>query len=202
MLFIDDEVITGFGRTGYMFALQRWNVRPDILSIAKAITSGYIPMGAFIVSNEIATAISNTPSDARFMHAYTNSAHPTASAVGLRNLRIIEEEDLVLNAARMGERMGDGFQQALGKHANVTNIRHLGLIAGLTLVKDAATGEAFAPADGIGGKVAKHMREEGGVITRFVGDNLVFAPPLIVSASEVDTIVEATATAIRAVTGQ
>ncbi len=202
VLFIADEVITGFGRTGYMFALQRWNVRPDILSIAKAITSGYIPMGAFIVSNEIATAISNTPSDARFMHAYTNSAHPTASAVGLRNLRIIEEEDLVLNAARMGERMGDGFQQALGKHANVTNIRHLGLIAGLTLVKDAATGEAFAPADGIGGKVAKHMREEGGVITRFVGDNLVFAPPLIVSASEVDTIVEATANAIHAVTGK
>ncbi|MEI7926362.1 MAG: aminotransferase class III-fold pyridoxal phosphate-dependent enzyme, partial [Chloroflexota bacterium] len=133
---------------------------------------------------------------------YTKSAHPPAAAVGLRNLQHLEPEHLVENAAAMGERLGDGYQQALGKHANVTNIRHLGLIAGLTLVKDAATGEAFAPAEGIGGKVAKHMREEGGVITRFVGDNLVFAPPLIVSASEVDTIVEATANAIHAVTGK
>ena len=201
VLFIADEVITGFGRTGYMFALERWNVQPDILSIAKAITSGYIPMGAFIVSHQIADALNNVPSDARFMHAYTNSAHPTASAVGLRNLRIIEEEHLVENAAAMGERLGDGFQQALGKSAHVTNLRHLGLIAGLTLVKDAKSGGAYAPADGIGGKVAKHMREEGGVITRFVGDNLVFAPPLVVNASEIDHIVEATAKAISVVTG-
>ena len=134
------------------------------------------------------------------MHAYTNSAHPTASAVGLRNLKIMEDERLVENAAAMGARMGDAFEQALGKHAHVTNLRHLGLIAGLTLVKDAATGEAYAPSDGIGGKVAKHLREEGGVITRFVGDNIVFAPPLIVSAAEVDQIVEATARAIAAVT--
>ena len=201
VLFIADEVITGFGRTGYWFALERWNVQPDILSIAKAITSGYIPMGAFIVSKQIGDALQHLPPDARFMHAYTNSAHPTASAVGLRNLRIIEEERLVENAAKMGERLGDGFRQALGKHGHVTNLRHLGLIAGLTLVKDAKTGEAFPPADGIGGKVARHMREEGGVITRFVGDNLVFAPPLVVSASEVDAIVEATARAVVAVTG-
>ena len=88
VLFIADEVITGFGRTGKWFALEHWGVQPDILSIAKAITSGYIPMGAFIVSNEIATALQNVPTDARFMHAYTNSAHPTAAAVGLWNLGI------------------------------------------------------------------------------------------------------------------
>ena len=199
-LFIADEVITGFGRTGHWFALQRWNVQPDILSIAKAITSGYIPMGAFIVSKPIADALQDLPPDARFMHAYTNSAHPTASAVGLRNLQIMEDEHLVANAAAMGERLGDAFQQAFGKHAHVTNVRHLGLIAGLTLVKDASTREPFAASDGIGGKVARHMREQGGVITRFVGDNLVFAPPLVVSASEVDQIVEATARAVASVT--
>ena len=200
VLFIADEVITGFGRTGHWFALQRWNVQPDILSIAKAITSGYIPMGAFIVSKPIADALQDLPPDARFMHAYTNSAHPTASAVGLRNLQIMEDEHLVANAAAMGERLGDAFQQAFGKHAHVTNVRHLGLIAGLTLVKDASTREPFAASDGIGGKVARHMREQGGVITRFVGDNLVFAPPLVVSASEVDQIVEATARAVASVT--
>ncbi|RLT34156.1 MAG: aspartate aminotransferase family protein, partial [Chloroflexi bacterium] len=199
-LFIADEVITGFGRTGHWFALQRWNVQPDILSIAKAITSGYIPMGAFIVSKPIADALQDLPPDARFMHAYTNSAHPTASAVGLRNLQIMEDEHLVANAAAMGERLGDAFQQAFGKHAHVTNVRHLGLIAGLTLVKDASTREPFAASDGIGGKVARHMREQGGVITRFVGDNLVFAPPLVVGASEVDQIVEATARAVASVT--
>jgi len=201
VLFIADEVITGFGRTGHWFALQRWNVQPDILSIAKAITSGYIPMGAFIVSKPIADALQDLPPDARFMHAYTNSAHPTASAVGLRNLQIMEDEHLVQNAAAMGERMGDAFQQALGRHGHVTNLRHLGLMAGMTFVKDARTGEAYAATDGIGGRVAKHMREEGGVITRFVGDNLVFAPPLIVSASEVDQIVEATARAVATVIG-
>ena len=201
VLFIADEVITGFGRTGYWFALERWNVQPDILSIAKAITSGYIPMGAFIVSKQIADALQDLPPDARFMHAYTNSAHPTAAAVGLRNLQIFEDERLIENAATMGARMGDAFEQALGKHPHVHNLRHLGLIAGLTLVKDARTGEAYAASDGTAGKVTKHLREEGGVITRFVGDSLVFAPPLVVNAAEVDRIVEATAQAVAAVTG-
>ncbi len=200
VLFIADEVITGFGRTGKWFALENWNVQPDILSIAKAITSGYIPMGAFIVSKPIAEALQDLPPDARFMHAYTNSAHPTASAVGLRNLQIMEDEQLVANAAVMGERLGDGLVQALGKSGHVANQRHLGLIAGLTLMQDGAKGVPYAASEGIGGKVAKHMREEGGVITRFVGDNLVFAPPLMVSASEIDQIIEATARAVTAVT--
>ena len=199
VLFIADEVITGFGRTGKWFALENWNVRPDILSIAKAITSGYIPMGAFIVSKPIADALQELPPDARFMHAYTNSAHPTASAVGLRNLQIIEDDHLIENAAKMGERLGDGLRQALGGNAHVTNQRHLGLIAGLTLVDQPGT--PYAASAGVGGKVARHMREEGGVITRFVGDNLVFAPPLMVSASEVDQIIEATARAITEVAG-
>jgi adenosylmethionine-8-amino-7-oxononanoate aminotransferase len=201
VLLIADEVITGFGRTGHMFALQRWGVNPDILSIAKAITSGYIPMGAFIVSQEIMDALQDVPPDARFMHAYTNSAHPTASAVGLRNLRIIEEEHLVANAQAMGDRLGDGLRSVFGEHAHVTNIRQLGLIAGITLVRDAGSGEAYDPSEGMGGKVARHMREEGQVITRFVGDNLVIAPPLVVNASEIDHIVGAFEGAVNAVTG-
>ena len=201
VLFIADEVITGFGRTGYWFALQRWNVEPDILSIAKAITSGYVPMGAFVVSKRIAEALHDVPPDARFMHAYTNSAHPTASAVGLRNLKIMEDEALVQHAASMGQRMNDAFHQAFRKNPHVSNLRGLGLMAGFSLVRDAATGEPYEAGEGIGGKVAKHLREQGGVITRFVGDHLVFAPPLVVSVSEVDTIVEATARAVSDVTG-
>ena len=201
VLLIVDEVITGFGRTGYMFALQRWGVEPDIVTIAKAITSGYIPLGAFIVSQTIMDALQDVPPDARFMHAYTNSAHPTASAVALRNLRIIEEEGLVANAQTMGDRLGDGLRSTLGEHAHVTNIRQLGLIAGLTLVRDAASGEPYEASEGMGGKVAKHMREQCELITRFVGDHLVIAPPLIVNESEIDHILGAFETAVNAVTG-
>lgn len=201
VLFIADEVITGFGRTGHWFALERWGVQPDILTVAKAITSGYVPLGAFLVSAEIMEALSDVPADARFMHAYTNSAHPTAAAVALRNLRIFEEERLVERAAQMGERLGEGLRGALDDHPHVTNLRSLGLIAGLTLVRDAASGAAYEPGEGIGGRVAAHMRERGGVITRFVGDQIVLAPPLVISDEEVDQIVAAVADAVEAVTG-
>jgi putrescine---pyruvate transaminase len=202
VLLIADEVITGFGRTGHWFALERWNVQPDILSIAKAITSGYIPMGAFIVSREIQEALQHTPPDARFMHAYTNSAHPTAAAVGLRNLQIMEDERLVENAAAMGERLGEGLRSALDGHPHVTNLRHLGLMAGFSLVEDASAGRPYEAARAMGVQVQKHMREEGGVITRIVGDHVLFAPPLVIDASEVDLVVQAAKAAVTAVTGK
>ena len=202
VLFISDEVITGFGRTGRWFAHEHWDVQPDILSVAKAITSGYVPMGAFIVSDEIMEALQTVPPDARFMHAYTNSAHPTASAVALRNLQIFEDENLLANAETMGAKLGDGLRSALGGHTHVTNLRSLGLIAGFSLVQDAETGAAYDAADGVGGQVARHMREKGQVITRFVGDHIVLAPPLIVSGDEIDHIVGAVEAAIRAVTGE
>ncbi|MCK9496558.1 MAG: aspartate aminotransferase family protein [Dehalococcoidia bacterium] len=202
VLLIADEVITGFGRTGHWFALERWGVQPDILSVAKAITSGYIPMGAFIVTNAILDALKSTPADARFMHAYTNSAHPTAAAVALRNLQIMEDEQLVANAQAMGDRLGEGLRDALGGHAHVANLRHLGLMAGFSLVADASTGAPFEASRGMGLQVQKHLRDQGGVITRIVGDSVLFAPPLCINAAEVDLVVEATARAVRDVTGK
>jgi adenosylmethionine-8-amino-7-oxononanoate aminotransferase len=202
VLLIADEVITGFGRTGEWFAMQRWGVEPDIMSVAKAITSAYVPMGAFIVSKPIMEALQDLPPDARFMHAYTNSAHPAASAVALRNLQIFEDEHLVANAGAMGVRMASGLRHALSGHPHVTNIRSLGLMAGLTLVRDAEKGQGYDAAEGIGGKVARHMREEGGVITRFVGDHIVMAPPLVVNADEVDLMVGAVDAAVRHATGE
>jgi adenosylmethionine-8-amino-7-oxononanoate aminotransferase len=200
VLLIADEVITGFGRTGKWFALEHWGVQPDILSLAKAITSAYIPMGAFMVSREIHDALLDLPTDARFMHAYTNSAHPAASAVALRNLQIFEDEHLVERAAVLGERLGAGLRAALGDHPHVSNIRYLGLIAGLTLVRDAANGQAYDASEAVGGRVARHLREQGEVITRFVGDNLVFAPPLSSTEADIDFLIDATRTAVRAVT--
>ncbi len=201
VLLISDEVITGFGRTGHWFALERWGVVPDILSVAKAITSGYVPMGAIVLSAPITEALHDLPPDARFMHAYTNSAHPTAAAVALRNLRLIREERLVENGGAMGERLGEGLRTALGEHPHVANIRQLGLIAGLSLVRDRAGGERFEASAGVGGRVARHMREEGSVITRFVGDEIVLAPPLVVDSGEVDHVVGAVEAAVRATLG-
>ncbi|NIM61661.1 MAG: aminotransferase class III-fold pyridoxal phosphate-dependent enzyme, partial [Acidobacteria bacterium] len=99
VLLIADEVITGFGRTGKWFALEHWGVQPDIMSVAKAISSGYVPLAGFIVSGRVHEAMLAAPPSEKFMHGYTNAAHPTACAVGLRNLQIIEEEGLVDNAA-------------------------------------------------------------------------------------------------------
>lgn len=200
VLLIADEVITGFGRTGYWFALQRWGVAPDIVTLSKALTSGYVPMGAFAVSQPIMDALQHVPPDARFMHAYTNSAHPTGAAVALRNLRIFEDEGLVDRAAAMGERLAAGLAAGLGDHRHVHNLRHLGLMAGLTLVRDSATAEGYAPSEAMGARVARHLREEGAVITRFVGDHLVLAPPLVIRAHEVDQLVEAVTASVRAVT--
>jgi len=190
VLLIADEVITGFGRTGQWFALQRWGINPDIVTFAKAITSGYIPMGGFIVSKEIMNALQNVPPDAKFMHAYTNSAHPTASAVGLRNLQIIEDEQLVQNAQVMGQYLSEGLQNIFAKKKNISNIRTLGFIAGFTLVEDADSNTNYDPTLGMGSKFAKFLREECGVITRFVGDQIVLAPPLITVQSEIDFLLD------------
>ena len=190
VLLIADEVITGFGRTGHWFALQRWGINPDIVTFAKAVTSGYIPMGGFIVSKDIMNALQDVPPDAKFMHAYTNSAHPTASAVGLRNLQIIEDEKLVENAQVMGQYLSEGMQNIFTNKKNISNIRTLGFIAGFTLVEDTDSNTNYDPALGMGGKFAKFLREECNVITRFVGDQIVLAPPLITVQSEIDFLLD------------
>ena len=158
-------------------------------------------MGAFVVSDQIMQALKELPSDARFMHAYTNSAHPTAAAVALRNLKIIDDEQLIENGRVMGDRLGKGLQSALGTHAHVMNLRNLGLMAGLSLVEDVDQGTAYDSTASVGGKVARHMREQGGVITRFVGDHIVLAPPLVISSDEVDQIIDALEAAVHEVTG-
>ena len=201
VLLIADEVITGFGRTGHWFALQRWGVEPDIVSFAKAITSAYIPLGGFIVSDRIMEVLQDLPADAPFMHAHTNSGHPGACAVGLRNLRIFEDEGLVENARAMGERLAEGLRARLEGHPHVVNLRHLGLMAGLTLVRDRGSGEPYAPSEGVGAGVVRHMRDEGGVITRAVGDHLCLAPPLVANGDEVDLLVDSVDGAVRATTG-
>ena len=177
VLLIADEVITGFGRTGEWFALRRWGVEPDILSFAKGITSGYLPLGGIQVSDAIRDAIQSAPAGERWMHAYTYSGHPTCCAVALANLDILEGENLVENAARMGRRLMEALLQLQEEFACIGDVRGLGLMCAVEFVADRETKE---PA-GIGGKVQQACIERG-LITRIVGDSLLFAPPLVISA--------------------
>src|SRR6185503_7213277 len=109
VLLIADEVITGFGRTGRWFGLEHWDVRPDIVTFAKAVTSAYVPLSGFVVSQRIHRAILDAPSDTKFMIGCTNSAHPTACAVALRNLQIFDDEGLVARAEMMGQRLNSAL---------------------------------------------------------------------------------------------
>jgi len=188
VLLIADEVITGFGRTGKWFALEHWGVQPDMLSVAKAITSAYVPLAAWIMSDRVHQAILDAPADTKFMHGYTNSAHPTACAVGLRNLEIIEREGLVGRAAAMGERLQAGLR-GLRSLPYVGNVRGLGLMAAIEVVADKETKAPFDPPGSGGARLIREVKSRG-LITRAFRDSLLLAPPLVVSEAQVDRIVE------------
>jgi adenosylmethionine-8-amino-7-oxononanoate aminotransferase len=197
VLLIADEVITGFGRTGRWFALEHWGVQPDIMTIAKAATSAYVPLSAFIVSQRVHRAILDAPADAKFMIGCTNAGHPTACAVALRNLQIFEDERLVERAERMGRRLNEGLGRLI-EMPNVGNVRGLGLMAAVEVVADKATRKPFTASDAIGVKVARAMRERG-VVTRAKGDSILFAPPLVITEEQIDTMVQVTGDSIDAV---
>ena len=188
VLFIADEVITGFGRTGQWFGLKHWGVQPDIMAFAKGVTSGYLPLGGIMVSQSILDAMLSVPYADRWMHAYTYSGHPTCCAVGLRNLDIIEQEGLVENAAKMGARLLAGLRSLQDLQA-VGDVRGLGLMAGVELVADRGSKAAFDPAKKVLGKVRTEL-EARGLCVRAVRDSLILAPPLIVTETQVDRIVE------------
>lgn len=202
VLFIADEVITGFGRTGRWFALEHWGVQPDIVTFAKGVTSAYLPLGGVMVSREIHQAILDAPPAERFMHAATYSAHPTCCAVGLRNLDIFEREGLVERAAVLGRRLLDRLQ-TLRDLTVVGEVRGLGLMGGVELVEDQRT---KAPALGLGARVLAGARQRG-LVTRMragqrgehpIGDVICLAPPLVISEAQVDRIVEILREAIAA----
>jgi putrescine---pyruvate transaminase len=197
VLLIADEVITGFGRTGRWFALEHWGVQPDIMTIAKAVTSAYVPLSAFIASRRVHDVILAAPADTKFMIGCTNSAHPTACAVALRNLKIFDDEGLVERAERMGKRLNDGLAQ-LREIPHVGEVRGIGLLGAVEVVENTESRGPFPSTAGVGPKLARAMRDRG-VVTRVKGDTILLAPPLIVSEEQVDTIVNVVAESIDAV---
>ena len=198
VLFVADEVITGFGRTGTLFALDHWKVEPDIVQFAKAITSGYFPFGGIGVNNTIAEALESDP--AVWMHAYTYSAHPVGCAVALRTLRIIDEEDFPGQAADKGAALLARLRSALADHPHVGEVRGQGLMCGVELVQDKATKAEFPPQEKIGTRVQVEALERG-LFSRVRGDVFLLAPPIITTHAQLERAVEILAASVRAVLG-
>lgn len=195
VLFIADEVITGFGRTGEWFALKHWNVKPDILSFAKAITSGYAQLGGIQISDEIRETMETAPDSDAWMHGYTYSGHATACAVGLKNIEIMEREELPKRAKILGKRLIEGLQ-TLKEFPFVGDVRGLGLVCGVEIVSNKETKTADTSMAMRIFKAAQSL----GLRSRPLGNTLAFSPPLIISESEIDEIVKRLGAAMDGIT--
>ncbi len=188
ILFVADEVICGFGRTGNMWGSQTFGMEPDILTCAKALSSGYVPISAVMISEPVYQAMQRQSDKiGSFGHGYTYSAHPVPAAVALETLKIYEERDIVGHVRRMAPRFQAALR-ALAEHPLVGEASGVGLIGGLQLVKDKATKTCFAPAQAVAPLVAKAC-EAAGLMVRGLFDNRVaVCPPLIIAESEIDEL--------------
>ena len=196
VLLVADEVITAFGRTGTLFALDHWGIEPDIVQFAKAITSGYVPLGGIGINDRIGATLDQ--GNRIWTHAYTNAGHPVACAVALRNLRIIQDEDLPAQCAAKGERLLSSLRAALDDHPHVGDIRGKGLMCAVELVADRSTKASFPATDRVGGRLLQAATDRG-LFSRVKADTFVLAPPAVISEEQLDRTVEILADAIHAV---
>ena len=187
VLLVMDEVITGFGRLGRWFGHQYYGVRPDIMSVAKGLSSGYLPISATAVAPHVADAIAR---GGEFAHGYTYSGHPVAAAVALANIGIIEREGLV---ERVADDIGPYFADRLGSladHALVGEVRTIGLLGAVEIVAERGTNRRFGGAAGTAGPIVRDAAIARGLMLRAVRDTLVMSPPLVITREEVDVLVE------------
>jgi adenosylmethionine-8-amino-7-oxononanoate aminotransferase len=201
ILMVCDEVITGFGRTGAMFASVGAGVTPDILVSAKGITSGYLPLGVVLFKDEIFQAFLTSGDEYAFWHGYTYTGHPTVCAAGLANLEIIEREKLVQKAREQGKYLQKQLASLLDLPF-VGDVRGKGLMAAVEIVKDKATKEMFPAELQIAWKVWEKALANG-VITRVAGaNNIALCPPLIITREQIDELVAALRNAIEEVAAE
>jgi len=183
ILLIADEVICGFGRTGNMFGSTTYGIEPDVITLSKQITSSYFPFSAFMMNDRFYDPIADETARIGVLgHGYTAAGHPVGAAVALENLKIIEERDLVANAAARGAELTAGLN-AFSDHPLVGEIRGVGLIAALELVAPEGREEEFT-AGKIGGQMTPIMMRNG-LVSRNMIDAMAFCPPMIISAAEV-----------------
>jgi putrescine aminotransferase len=183
ILLVSDEVICGFGRTGHWFGCERFGSRPDLMTFAKGVTSGYVPLGGVMVGERIAKVLIDQGGD--FNHGYTYSGHPVACAVAVANIRLIQQMKLVEHVHDdVGPYLAAQFD-ALASHPLVGEVQNCGLMGALQLVKNRATGAPF-PADLELGMVCRGHCFANGLIMRAVGDRMIIAPPLVITRAQID----------------
>jgi adenosylmethionine-8-amino-7-oxononanoate aminotransferase len=197
ILLILDEVITGFGRTGRWFGMEHWNVHPDLVSMAKGITSGYLPLGGVAVSRRVyETLRDQAPQGLPFMMGLTYNNHPGPCAAALANLDIIEREGLVENSRQVGAYLLESLQKAVSDHPFVAEIRGIGCLAAIECVRPGTK-------DPVGGRMmafpaaVSSLCWERGLIIRALWENVAMAPPLCITRSEVDEVVDIVSWAMR-----
>jgi len=177
-------------------------VNPDILSFAKGVSSGYLPLGGIMVSKAIKEAMDTVKLEDRWMHAYTYSGHPTCCAVGIKNLEIMERERLWERAAVMGKRLHEGLHAAFDDHPNLGDIRSgKGLLAAVELVEDKATKKMFDPDKKVGPRLMQEMTKRG-LVTRARMESIFFSPALVITEAQLDRMISIARDAVKAVTGK
>jgi len=186
ILFVADEVICGFGRTGNMFGSQTFNLQPDMMTVAKALSAGYLPISATLVSNPIYDIlVAQSDKLGIFGHGYTYSSHPVPAAVALEALRIYEERDIVAAVRRVGPRLQAAIR-GYGAHPLIGEARGIGLIAAVELVRDKATRQSFEPKAGVAAHLVRRAQHHGAILRNMPGDIVAFSPPLIINDAEID----------------
>jgi putrescine aminotransferase len=188
ILLVSDEVICGFGRLGQWFGFQHYGVTPDLVPMAKGLSSGYLPISAVGVSNKIVAMFREKGGD--FVHGYTYSGHPTAAAVALKNIEIIEREHLV---ERVREDAGPYLAKqlaALNDHPLVGEARSIGLLGAVEIVARKGTNERFTGKEGKAGPIVRDICIKNGLMVRGIRDTIVMCPPLIISRAEIDKAVD------------
>ena len=188
VLMIADEVITGFGRTGNWFGSETYDIEPDIMTIAKGLTSGYVPMSGSIISEEIWQVIKEGPPGvSNFAHGYTYGAHPVAAAAAMANLDIMERLDLPAKCADVGAYFQQRLREVAEDHPLVGEVRGEALLAAVELVADREAKEPFDPDLLVGPTLGKYAMEEGLIIRSLpLGDAVSFSPPLVITEAEVE----------------
>jgi L-2,4-diaminobutyrate transaminase len=203
ILLVADEVVTGFGRLGSMFGSDHYGIEPDLITIAKGLTSAYAPLSGVIVGEKMwKVLVEGSDKLGPIGHGWTYSAHPICAAAGVANLELIDEMGLVKNAGETGAYFRGELAKAVGGHKNVGEVRGEGMLAAVEFVEDRDDRTFFDPAKKIGPQVAAALAERG-VIGRAMpqGDILGFAPPLCLTQEEADIVVAKTAEAVKAVLG-
>ncbi|MGH1366980.1 MAG: aspartate aminotransferase family protein [Maritimibacter sp.] len=204
ILLVADEVVTGFGRLGSMFGSDHYDMKPDLITIAKGLTSAYAPLSGSIVSDKMWRVLEQgTDENGPIGHGWTYSAHPIGAAAGVANLQLIDALGLVENAGSTGAYLNKQMREALADHPHVGDVRGEGMLCAVEFVKDKQSRRFYDPSEKIGPKIAAALLDQDQIIARAMpqGDILGFAPPLCLTPEEADQIVTAVVRAVKAVLG-